>query len=250
MTETWFHPLFTEQMAAINGFNTVRNDRIQILGGGVALYIKNNLTYKILAFSKNHGNLGLAEYLICEVNLKPNQHIFVAVVYRPPNSPFYKGNDFLEVISNLSLDYSNKLILGDFNCNMLNLNPQSSIIFNFLKKHNLSLINHGVTHISETSQSHIDLCIIDENDTVINIGKSISPFIHYHYLISATIKLIVPSPTKSIFTYRKIDQIDKLSFSNKLMSYEWDNLNHYDDPDEILRFIEAKIISTLDYFVP
>ena len=250
MTETWFHPLFTEQMAAINGFNTVRNDRIQILGGGVALYIKNNLTYKILAFSKNHGNLGLAEYLICEVNLKPNQHIFVAVVYRPPNSPFYKGNDFLEVISNLSLDYSNKLILGDFNCNMLNLNPQSSIIFNFLKKHNLSLINHGVTHISETSQSHIDLCIIDENDTVINIGKSISPFIHYHYLISATIKLIVPSPTKSIFTYRKIDQIDKLSFSNKLMSYEWDNLNHYDDPDEILKFIEANIISTLDYLAP
>ena len=154
-------------MAKISGYNLIRNDRCDRRAGGVALYLHTNYKYKILALSQNTAHDFYAEYLICEVELNSNTKLFVAIVYRPPNTPFFKGTNFLQVIAELSQDYNNKLIMGDFNSNMLTVNPQSSILKDFIATNNLYLINHGVTHIKNDSFSHIDLCIVDTNDNIV-----------------------------------------------------------------------------------
>ena len=155
-------------MAHIKGYQLIRNDRKDRRAGGVAIYLQSHLKYKILAQSTNSARDFFAEYIICEVVINSHNKLFVAVVYRPPNTPFYKGTSFLQTISNLSQDYSNKLILGDFNSNMLTVNPQSSIIKIFIQENNLYLIRHGITHIKNESSSHVDLCIVDANDLVIS----------------------------------------------------------------------------------
>ena len=104
-------------MAEINGYTLVRNDKQGRSSGGVALYIKSNLSYKVLAASKDTGFDKLPEYLICEFSFLRTQ-ILVAVVYRTPDHPLSYNTDFLDTISTLPLNYSSKVILGDFNVNM------------------------------------------------------------------------------------------------------------------------------------
>ena len=250
VTETRFHPKFTDKMANLTNYNIVRNDRLGRTGGGVALYINNNLKYKVLIMSTNHGNLGLAEYLMCEIILQGHHKLFVAVVYRPPNSPFYKGTDFLEKLSNYCSEYNNKLIMGDFNSNMLTDNPQSSIMREFIDLNGLKLINHGVTHITDTSTSHIDLCLVDEHNTVINYDKSEGPFILNHFLISITLQLFSPRPLKKTITYRKINNIDKSELCNYLLRFDWEIYFYLEKVDDILFMLEARINKSIDKFAP
>ena len=96
VSETWFTLKFTDKMAELNGYNLIRNDRCDRRAGGVALYVLKNYKYKILALSKNTALDFFAEYLACEIELNPKNKLFVAIVYRPPNTPFYKGTNFLK----------------------------------------------------------------------------------------------------------------------------------------------------------
>ena len=191
-------------MAKINDYNLIRNDRCDRRAGGVALYIHPNYKFKILVLSKNTALDFFAEYLICEIELNASNKLFVAIAYRSPNTPFFKGTNFLQVLSNLSLDYSSKLVLGDFNSKMLTINPQSSIMKDFISSNNLQLVTHGITHIKNDSSSYIDLCIIDANDTIADFYKSNGPFLHHHFLISVVLEIFLPSSTKNDFMYRNL----------------------------------------------
>ena len=250
VTETRFHSKFTDKMASIANYNIVRNDRIGRTGGGVALYVHNSLKYKVLTSSSNHGNLGLTEYLLCEVEPHGHHKLFVAVIYRPPNSPFYKKTDFLEKLSNFFPEYNNKLILGDFNSNMLTENPQSSIMRDFINQNGLKLIDHGVTYITENSSSHIDLCIVDEDNIVIDYGKSYGPFILNHFLISVSLQIFTPGPFHKTITFRRINNINKSDFCNFLLSFDWDTYFHLLDVNDILLILETRINLSLDKFAP
>ena len=96
VTETWLNPAFTDKMAQIPGYTLIRNDREGRSSGGVALYIRENLKHKIIEMSHATGESKLPEYLICEISFASSL-IMIAVVYRPPDSPFRRGTQFLEV---------------------------------------------------------------------------------------------------------------------------------------------------------
>ena len=95
---------------------------------------------------------------------------------------------------------------------MLTVNPQSSIMKDFIFSNNLQLVNHVITHIENDSFPHIDLCIVDTIDTIKDFSKSDGSFVHHHFLISVVLELLVPSSTKNDFTYRNLDKIDLESF--------------------------------------
>ena len=56
-------------------YNIIRNDRIDRVGGGVALYVHKSLKFKVLNHSNN---CGLPEYLLCEITL--HSKLFIVVV--------------------------------------------------------------------------------------------------------------------------------------------------------------------------
>ena len=55
----------------------------------------------------------------------------------------------------------------------------------------MRLVNHGIAHIKNNSVSHIDLCIVDANDTIADYSESDGPFFHHHFLIEIWIRLIL-----------------------------------------------------------
>lgn len=65
VSETWFGDNHNDNLLAINGFDLLRHDRKRKRGGGVALYVRSGLKYKILSKSASSGKV---EYLFAEID--------------------------------------------------------------------------------------------------------------------------------------------------------------------------------------
>ena len=54
--------------------------------------------------------------------------IFVAVIYRPPHIQWLINTDLIEKLSLLTEDYSQKIIMGDFNANLLSTDSDARFL--------------------------------------------------------------------------------------------------------------------------
>ena len=116
VTETWLHQDIPSSLIDIPGYNFIRNDRPNKRGGGVGIYIKEGISYKIHTelnkFSENF------ETLFIDANFEGENYL-IGVLYRPPDNPV---KPFIDDLSNL-LDhvstYSKCYLLGDFNIDFL-----------------------------------------------------------------------------------------------------------------------------------
>ena len=175
VTETWLSPVVEDSLIALPNYNLFRHDR-NMRGGGVALYIHNTLSVKILSTSNTvwTGQPGYPEYLFCEVTPCTGNPIFIAVVYRLPKAPFYSGTDFVTELNNICHNYSTKRILGDFNSDQLVPSADAVVVANIMEMNSLSLVPHGTylpnysgTHHTTQSDTWIALCLVDQLDTVV-----------------------------------------------------------------------------------
>ena len=95
VSETWLSDVHTDKMFSINGYTLIRNSRAG-RSGGVAIYLKKSLKFKVISCSSSRLDSPSFEYIFCEVSLK-NSDLFVAVVNRPPKAPYFKDSTFLSI---------------------------------------------------------------------------------------------------------------------------------------------------------
>jgi hypothetical protein len=111
VTETWLTPLDSDSFCSIPGYNGFRNDRIGKCGGGVCLYIRNNLEIKILC--KSPGNFtNNPEYIITDIKCKTGK-ILLCVVYRRSNGNMF--DNFIDGLSSHYIHYDYCIVAGDIN---------------------------------------------------------------------------------------------------------------------------------------
>ena len=79
VSETFFK---NSSLTSLPNYTPHTVNRIDRNGGGVALYVKNNLQTKVLAMSD--GTSGKPEYIICEVDVG-SVKILCACAHRPPH---------------------------------------------------------------------------------------------------------------------------------------------------------------------
>ena len=99
------------------GFEIVRKDRMLNgrKGGGVCLYLRSNLNYRI----REDLIIDKLECLTVEI-IKPRSRPFlVSTWYRPPNSPPDILNEFENLIGKIDGLNLELYLVGDFNINML-----------------------------------------------------------------------------------------------------------------------------------
>ena len=126
VSETWLDSTFTDTEITLPGYNVQRKDR-NALGGGVCLYVKDNLAYN----QRQDLESDDIESTWIELYLRKTKPIIVGCVYRPPTK-----RDFIsklqETISSVAT--SNELfILGDTNIN-LNLDNNRCALSNQFRK--------------------------------------------------------------------------------------------------------------------
>ena len=95
----------------IDGFNLLRSDRNEN-GGGVACYIKNNITHnRQSSISQN------IENIVLNILLLKSKPITVGIVYRPHNQVDFIDH-FNNAIGKLPFQSNETYLLGDFNINL------------------------------------------------------------------------------------------------------------------------------------
>ena len=121
LSETWLKS-DNYLLYGINNYNSEHSYRSTKGGGGVALYVKNDIEYFLRDdLSTNDKNI---ECLFIEIDksfIGKNQDVIVGVLYRPPDTDIATFNEYLQSILHKTRAEKKQLyLLGDFNINLLN----------------------------------------------------------------------------------------------------------------------------------
>lgn len=122
-----------------------------------------------------------AEYIIAEILFKDRSKLLLAVVYRPPNSGYI--NEFFQAFLDLQLNYQHSVIMGDFNADMAQLSFDSRQLSSFVSGACLHLVPFAATHHTRNSSTILDLCILDDEDKLVEFGQWDVAFLSAHDLI-------------------------------------------------------------------
>ena len=126
-----------DYLIQIDGYTLVRQDR-KVAGGLIALCVRITLEVKILKRSNttHTGDCNEPEYLMCSIKKGTSFPVFVAVVYRSPNVGLY-ANDPDEHLRSYVEEFSQKIIMDDFNADLIKSNAETRALVNFIDKHSL-----------------------------------------------------------------------------------------------------------------
>ena len=124
ISETWLKT-YNDTLYTIKGYSHECVNRENRPGGGVSLYIINNLTYKIRNdLSMDLIDIDILFIEIPKTNLNINTNVLIGVCYRPPH---VSATDFIEkldeILQKLQREKSIVYFCGDFNFNTLMISP-------------------------------------------------------------------------------------------------------------------------------
>ena len=167
VNETKLEPLVNNNEVHIPGYDIVRRDRNKH-GGGVCIYIKNYLNFKI-RYDLMSDQL---ENIVVEIN-KPNAvPILICTWYRPPGTPIELFESFESLLGMIDCTNDEFYILGDINCNLLEKNPDchTKKLLELCELYNVSQTINEPTRVTSHSETLLDLCMTTTPDKISQSG--------------------------------------------------------------------------------
>lgn len=233
-----------DEIVIPNYYEPIRRDRNRY-GGGVAIYIRKNISYK----RRQDLESKEIESLCIEIHKQPTKTI-CTIAYKPPNQPvdsWKKVQDFFENLNSLPL--TRHIILGDFNNNILIKNPTPKIT-TIMKQLNLFQHIKEPTRKTDTTATTIDLIITNFNDNIISSGtfpQHLSD--HSGTFLQINWKQTTQQPTK--FKLWKYSEGNYDEIRNKLKSEKWDDIfDNETNINNIYDKITEKITNLANRYIP
>ena len=160
MTETWLHD-YNCELYSLNGYNFVEAQRSGRSGGGVGIFLMNDIPYqKGPDLIPEHK---LYEYVFVEIDkdvFYKNRNIIIGVIYRSQDTDLKLFNDNIgDLLDTLGRERKYCYLMGDFNINLLNFDKhaETTSFVDMLHAHSfVSLINHP-TRVTKSSATLIDI---------------------------------------------------------------------------------------------
>ena len=113
IVESWLCSDISDNEISLPNYSIIRLDRNRH-GGGILLYVKDNLSFKVVL----HGPSGL-ELFFMSILLPNSRSICLGTFYRPPSSSVAIFDSLFDVLCSLNSNcFSNFILLGDFNVGM------------------------------------------------------------------------------------------------------------------------------------
>ena len=220
--ETKLDDTFPENQFFIEGFQSpFRRDRNRH-GGGIMIFIRDNIHAKLL----NTNLPDNIESLFIELNFKNAKWLLMGS-YRPPSQcSKYYYNEISKILDEYSLVYDNILLTGDFNEETTQVNTKS-----FLETFNLSnLVKVPTCYKSLSNPRCIDLILTNKkmsfkNTMTFDLGLS-----DFHRLIVTSFKFKFAQGTPKIVHYRSFKHFNKFVFQKELREAT-KKLRNYDSFD-------------------
>ena len=191
VSETWLMESTPDSLINLNGYRTFRADR-STRGGGVAIYVKDGIKCHFKCKSIDGEKV---EYLFIEV-VSEGSKMLIGCVYRPDK--YIDMTSFMEKLERITATYTDLLIAGDFNGNVLT----DSYVTDNMATLGLSPINRSVpTHFTTSSSTLLDLFFVNNISKVLLYDQISAPCFSKHDLIFTTYDFYLHHDVKS-FSYR------------------------------------------------
>ena len=252
LCETFLHDGILDSEVQIPGFIIVSSDRVSRPGGGVCLYFRKNLIYKIFRKYSN----SVCDLLIVKI-LSPD--LIIILLYRPPSSPLSDFDDIItktrEFILSLPAPLPNVILLGDINMteviwdNPHAYNPSSELLIDLAT---LLLLNQP------TRKSNVLYLIFCSDELIKNVDVSECSFSDHclfkteTYIPADPITIQAKCINPSLTSFEKLD-FNRSNWINLSQSLKFTNWIHELDqvlPDEILPVAMNILISKCSIHVP
>ncbi len=247
LTETWLTSNVIDEELNISGYTFVRKDRSdpsKSQGGGVLVYVKDNIPYNTIACYANLTD----EHIWIEIKRSHCKRMIIGSIYRPPDlniAVFAQSlRTSLEHIYSESCDL---VILGDFNANVNKAMPKD--LRSFALEFSMDQLIKDHTRISEYSRTTIDLLFVNCSHKVVQAGV-MHPLISDHSLIFCVIKGGVKRVPPKQFEYRCFKNYSKAAFVNDLNAVPWSVIEGVEDIDEQVFIWEHLFSEVADSHAP
>ena len=229
VSETWLHR-GSEQMRSLDGYTCYFDNRDAGVGGGVAVYARNNCFKEI---RKMPSIIKCTESIHLECHLSGSLSIILFMIYKPPNLSHHTFCDeFGHALDFLSAKDKTVFICGDFNYDLLKMsqNNQTLEFFNVLASTGYLPIISKPTRVYDSGASLIDNMFCN-NLSLVKKSGVIFDDTSDHFPIFAIINKQIESKgrtreTKLNFDYSKIPQ-----FTNDLIQ-SLEGFADITDPEE------------------
>ncbi|KAI5725321.1 hypothetical protein M8J77_013834 [Diaphorina citri] len=250
ISESWLKPSLSDNIVRIPGYVLLRHDREGKRGGGVAAYVRDDLSHEVVARSVPSPSNPGPEYMAVQVTLR-SVKLLVVVVYKPPDVHNLNGID--EFLSESMPFYEHIIIMGDFNINVLNeTSSQTLMLKTLISDLNIKMLQTRPTHHSHNSQSSslIDLMLVLQEHKVTRYGQLPAPGISRHDMLYLAYSVKVPKYPVQFVTYRDIKGIDSDLLLESFGSLDWEPLLSESDINRKTELLRIKILEVFDEFAP
>ena len=217
LSETWLH-VNSPDMYNIPDYDMLHADRKEGRGGGVALYVKTNIDYRLRKDIHVEG----VEDIFIEVKNDNGKNILVGILYRPPsNNTTNFLEHFDEMLEKVSRENKHIYLLGDYNIDLT-----QSVNFGFTSA---SACANSTTHQNVSHNSDNMEINSTSNDNINCVGKKF-----LNILCSYALFPCIDKPTR--ITSSSSTLIDNI------LTNTFDKVNHsgilyYDVSDHLPIFI-------------
>ena len=180
--ETFLNETVDDKLLTMNGYRFERKDRRKCnpvslnKGGGILIYISNNLNYSRRNDLESHE----IESVWLEIELKNSKPFLICSFYRPPSSPIEWYEKFsMQIEKSLSLTDEINL-MGDINVDLKNGILTNTAWKHIVELHDLQQLIEEHTRVTAHSETLIDHLYVSTSDKVTDISvPSIAISDHY-----------------------------------------------------------------------
>lgn len=204
---------------------------------------------KILHISSSD-HINQPKFLIMDVTLTTGVHLLLSCIYRRPKGLFL--TEFFDIYAKLAPNYSNIIIAGDLNCNLLDNSYTANHLKDFITESSPYCVPYKATFHKNNCDLWLDVILLESESKLVSYTKSDSPFIDGHdYLLSQYSVGNYKQIDKRI-TFRDLKNCDHLALSESLMNSlnVCDTVLEQSNPNELLNFFTVETLLILDAFAP
>ena len=243
ISESWMDHSVTDSEISIEGYSALRNDRNRH-GGGVCVYIKNDIAFNPRLDLHNDKN----EALWFELLLPRSKPIIVGVCYRSQENTTFLSH-FEETLSKIRSDCE-IMVLGDFNYDYLLPVKSCAILRMYKDVLNLfslqNLINEPTRLISNSCLDHI-LC---NNSNKICQSGTICIGMSDHILTYCSRKVVKKQISQhNVIKIRSLKNYSPEHLLNSIFSANWSNV-YCSDVNHAWETFKTIFTGILDHVAP
>ena len=227
VSETWFDSSVTNAEASISGYNLIRKDRSSA-GGGVCIYIRNDLAYN----PRQDLDLCDLEAVWLDLLLVKTKPILVGCLYRPPTQ-----SDFTVKLQEILFDLPQEnetVLLGDFNIDLKN-SKNCALVKNYnslLRTCGLTQIISEPTRVTDTTSSLLDHILVSDVNKYLKHG--VMPIGYSdHCLIFCTRKVNYEAINKHcVIKLRSLKHYSVNALTQLINNQNWDEVTNAENVND------------------